>query len=122
MKFRTESLEEFLARGGRITKLPKASREVELDMIALSVPNMGGISSIISLDDADLFYGEGKPKKKLNIPKIDITLIPESLRNKLIARLLDEGGYEEEIEDLQEDSDEEEEQDNQEELLVDEED
>ena len=95
VKSKIETIDEYLARGGSIKIMPQASRSLELDATRTQAGT--GISLVMSLDEADLFYGEGKPlKKKPSIPNIDINLIPEALRKKFIAKLLNEGGYGEE--------------------------
>lgn len=107
---KTETLEEYVARGGKITQLPAKSRDPEVDVVRKTVT---GPANFLSLDEADLFYGEArkgaKPKKVKQSLSIDLDALPPALRAKFIAKLkenADAEGYEEEIQDLEEDDDE----------------
>ena len=86
-KSKVEALDAFIARGGKITKIPLlrgATKEVTVHTIA-----SGGPVIIMALDDAELFYGEAKVKKKKQsiLPKIDISVLPDVLRNKVLNSL-----------------------------------
>jgi hypothetical protein len=102
---RVETVEEFLARGGSINRLPEATRDPVPDVIRKTVA--GGPAVFLSLDDADLFYGEArkgaKPKKPKPSLKIDLDALPPALKAKFIAKLkedVDGEGYEEELEGI----------------------
>lgn len=109
---RVESVEEFLARGGSINRIPEKERESQVDVIRKTVT--GGPAIFLSLGEADLFYGEArkgaKPKKAKPSLKIDLDALPPALRAKFIAKLKEESNgedYEEEIEDLGNETDDE---------------
>jgi hypothetical protein len=101
-----ETVEEYLARGGTITKIPTGSSRIKEESLKHQV---NGPVTILSLEDADLFYGEAKPskaKKQKPSLKIDLNALPESLRNKFLAKLKNEEQYgEEEIYEDEEDGD-----------------
>jgi hypothetical protein len=82
---KTETLEEFLARGGVIVKCPtvKLKNEDKISIAGASKP------TIMSLGEAEELYGEKKEKKTKakQAPKIDIALLPESLRHKLLLKI-----------------------------------
>ena len=101
VKSKVETVEEYLARGGSIQKLPAAEVIRQPDIIRKSTAGESAI--IMSLEDADLFYGEArknaKPKKAKPSLKIDLSALPEALRAKFITKLKEEAdgeGYEEE--------------------------
>lgn len=101
-----ETVEEFLARGGKISHVPEATREVQVDVVKTAIT---GPVTLFSLEEADLFYGEArkniKPKKNKPTLKIDLGALPPALRSKFIAKLKEESSgeeYEDEIEDLEE--------------------
>ena len=102
---KTETLAEYIARGGTINILPfvKAVQKEELVK-----NNNSGPVTIISLEEAGLFFGESSSKKRKtkktetkNSPKLDLNSLPEALRKKFISKLKDEGVDVEE-EDLEE--------------------
>lgn len=103
---KVESVEEYLARGGKVTRIPEASRDPIPDVIRKTVA--GGPAVFLSLDEADLFYGEprkgAKPKKSKPSLKIDLDALPPALRAKFIAKLKEEVDgeeyYEEELEEI----------------------
>lgn len=110
---KVESVEEYLARGGSIQRLPQKSRDREVEVVRKT--GAAGPAIFLSLDEADLFYGEArkgsKPKKAKPSLRIDLEALPPALRAKFIAKLKEEvdgEGYEEELEDLEEELDEEE--------------
>ena len=86
---KTETVAEFLARGGVITKCEPGPSKVE-DKVHLAG---AAKPTIISMEDAAVLYGEknaqkeGKVKKAKPKAKVDLSLLPESLRLKLTARL-----------------------------------
>ena len=113
---KVESIEEYIARGGTIERIPSKSLEPEPEVIRKTGP--GGPAIFLSLDEADLFYGEArkgaKPKKSKPSLKIDLDALPPALRAKFIAKLKEEvdgQGYEEELEDLEEEFEDDEEDD-----------
>jgi hypothetical protein len=92
MSIKTETLEEFLARGGSINKVPEAERVKQVDVV--KKPAVSGISTLMSLEEADLFYGEvrknSKPKKVKEFNKIDVMALPEALRSKFLNKIKEE--------------------------------
>lgn len=88
-KIKVETVEEFLARGGEIKKIPVTEAVKQPDVIKKPTP--GGPVTILSLEEADLFYGEArkssKPKKVKPSTKIDLEALPEALRSKFINKL-----------------------------------
>jgi hypothetical protein len=113
-KSKVETVEEYLARGGSIKKLPAAEVIRQPDVTRKTVA--GGPVVIMSMEEADLFYGEArknaKPKKAKPSLKIDLSALPEALRSKFINKLKEDAdgeGFEEgeEVEESDEDSDEE---------------
>ena len=93
-----ETIAEFLARGGEIKKIPMKSylRSDTVKPLPLS-----GEASFMSMEEADLFYGESKPKKTSNKKQstIDIMMLPEELRQKYLKGMLNEQDEEESEED-----------------------
>lgn len=80
-----ETVAEFLARGGQITKVAPAAPTQKSETIRST--NTGGPANIVTMDHADLYHGEAKKskaKKKAIAPTIDITALPEELRKKYI--------------------------------------
>jgi hypothetical protein len=89
-KKKTETIEEYLARGGKITKVPAAEPKKQIEVVKKTTAGEPAI--ILTLEDASLYYGEQesgrKPKKpKSSGPTIDISKLPPELRNKYIAKL-----------------------------------
>ena len=87
MNYKIETIAEYLARGGKITICPTVKPK-EGEKICRKSP--GGPATILNFDEADLFYGESRTKKTTTKPKsklrIDLSLLPESLRTKYLAR------------------------------------
>lgn len=85
-----ETVAEFLARGGKVNKVPYMESKSKPE--TMRTPTTGGEASFITLEDADLFYGEAKPRraKKVSKPSIDISALPEELRKKYIDGVLNE--------------------------------
>jgi hypothetical protein len=102
-KPKVETVEEFLARGGSIKKLPAGERARQPEVIKKTGPT--GPATIISMEEADLFHGEvkknSKPKKSKSSLKIDLDVLPEALRVKFINKLKEEADGE--SEEVQED-------------------
>ena len=114
VKSKVETVEEYLARGGSIKKLAPGETIRQPDVTRKTVT--GGPANIMSLEEADLFYGEArkgsKPKKAKPSLKIDLNALPEALRAKFINKLKEEADGEdyeeiEEVGDYDEDGDEE---------------
>lgn len=101
MKKKFETVEQFLARGGTIQKVPEKTREKQIEVVKTTAK--GEPATILTLEDAALFYGEpGKqPKKKKAKPslKIDLNALPEALRKKFISKLKEEGNGESDFEE-----------------------
>lgn len=104
VKSKVETVEEYLARGGSIKRLPAVETIRQPD--ATRKTTAAGPANIMSLEEADLFYGEArkgsKPKKAKPSLKIDLNALPEALRAKFINKLKEEAdgeGYEEVDED-----------------------
>jgi len=90
-----ETLNEFLARGGKITIVPPKTLS-KLPMVSSTI---GGPINILSLDDASIIFGEPDKKTKTikkskSKPTIDINLLPEHIRAKYIDKFLEEMGNE----------------------------
>lgn len=85
---KTESIADFLARGGKITIVQSQPSTFKPDNTKSS--NAGGPATILTMSEADLFYGEYKPKKavKKQRKSIDISALPEELRKKYIDEVL----------------------------------
>lgn len=80
---KTETLNEYLARGGTITKIDGIN--TAKPQITKSVNP--GPAVILSLQEGDLFYGEkstrAKKEKTPDLSGIDLSNIPEELRKTL---------------------------------------
>lgn len=91
-KFKIQSLDDYLANGGNITKLPP--KETDPSVNVFKTASAGAPAVIMSLEEADLFYGESrkgsKPKKPKTSAKIDLDALPEAIRSKFIARMKEE--------------------------------
>lgn len=105
MSKKTETIEEFLKRGGSIRRVPEVTREPQVDVIRKTVSGLPTV--FLSLEEADLFHGEArkssKPKKQKPSSKIDLDALPPALKAKFIAKLKEDSdgqGYEEEIEEI----------------------
>lgn len=107
-KKKIETVDEYLARGGTIIRIPPNVSSSKEEVLKNQT---GGPAVILTLEEADLFYGEAKTskaKKPKAGPKVDLNALPESLRKKFLAKLRDEENDGEEIYE-QEESDEDEE-------------
>ena len=107
---KTETVAEFLARGGIINRVPEHQREIAPEVVRKTVT---GPANLMTLEEADLFFGEArkgaKPKKVKPSLKIDLNALPPALRAKFVAKLKEEAdaeGYEEQIEELDEEDEE----------------
>jgi hypothetical protein len=114
-KYRFETIEEFIARGGKVTKLPE---QIRVNKVETLHSTSKGPVIILSYDEADLLYGDkekaakkiANKKKNINyaVPKIDINALPENIRKRILAKLKENiNDGEEEAQDV-EDSDTEE--------------
>lgn len=113
---KVETVQEFLARGGSISKVPMAAKECEEEVIRKT--SNGAPAVLLTLEEADLYYGEkkktSKVKKQKPALKIDLEALPPALRAKFIAKLKEEAdgqGYEEELEEIENNLEEEDEDD-----------
>jgi hypothetical protein len=82
---KVETLEEYLARGGTIKKLTPVERVKETDVKSMAV----GPAILLTLEEGDLFYGEKKKSKAtkvLKAPTVDFDVLPEGLKEKLLAK------------------------------------
>jgi hypothetical protein len=106
---KVESVQEYLARGGSIQIVPPALLEPVPDVTRKTTN--GGPAVFLTLEEADLFFGEPskkKPKKAKASSKIDLNDLPPALRAKFISKLKEETngeGYEEELEEIDGDED-----------------
>jgi hypothetical protein len=102
---KTETIAEFLARGGKITKVASAEPTVKPESIRSTTA--GGPAVFLSLGEADLFYGEHKAKKaKKSKAPLDLSALPEELRKKYVDGVMN-GSDQEEGSSEEDDSDEE---------------
>jgi hypothetical protein len=93
---KTETVAEFLARGGKINKVASAALTQKVESVK-SLKN-GGPATIVSMDEADLYHGEAKKskaKKKLQAPTIDVSALPEALRKKYVDEVVNAQAEEE---------------------------
>jgi hypothetical protein len=95
---KTESLTEYLARGGKINKLPHVDKKKQEDVARKPI---SGVALIMTLDDAALFYSDSEPpkkkKEKKTTSKLDLSALPAALREKFLKKIRDEGvDYDEE--------------------------
>jgi hypothetical protein len=86
---KTETLEEFMARGGKVTKVPPP--EVTLKPEAVKSTSAGGPAILMTLGEADLYYGEHKKRKVKAKPKqtLDVSALPPELRKKYVDDIID---------------------------------
>lgn len=103
---KTESIAEFLARGGKITKVP-AHEPVAKKSESVKSIAAGGPASLMTLDQADLFYGEHKKRKvkPKAVPTLDVDALPPELRKKYVDDVIDAYKKEEGIEDTRDGGD-----------------
>lgn len=105
VKPKVETVEEYIARGGSIKRLPAKEMIKQPDAIRKTVA--GGPVTIMSLEEADLFYGEARKGSKLKKEKpslkIDLNALPEALRSKFVNKLKEEADGEESKEEQNED-------------------
>lgn len=97
-KFKIETVDEFLARGGQVKKLEPVSREDH----RIVLPTAGGPPTIMSLGEAEVLYGEAErpqesPEKRRS--KVNVHLIPPELRARLGLNAESSEGSEDEAEE-----------------------
>ena len=94
----TESLEQFLARGGKITKCPATEdHKQKADSVKSTTSRVDGPKPM-SLEDYGLIYGDPKkPKKRTASSKrtVDMSALPDFLKKKYLKEV-DHGGEEDE--------------------------
>jgi hypothetical protein len=96
-KNKTETIDQFLARGGAIQIIPTQPPTAKPESIKSTTA--GGPATIITMDEADLYHGEAKPRKsKKKVNTIDVSALPEALRKKYVDEVLS-GSSEDEEED-----------------------
>jgi hypothetical protein len=102
---KVETIEEYLSRGGSIKLIPSVPNEPQPEVVRKTT--QGGPAVFLSLEEADLFFGEpSKKKAKKTKPAISINIdvLPPALRAKFISKLKEEvdgEGYEEELEEVE---------------------
>lgn len=112
---KTETFAEYLARGGKVTKIDPVEHKSTDYVKSITPP----APKLLSLEEADLLYGPQKKqdskKKKKPQKKIDLNALPPSLRDKFLAKIQEaesgegfkEESYDdEEVEDQEEDGEE----------------
>lgn len=92
MKKKTESIEEFLARGGKITIVP--NKKANSDLKQAYATGDKSVVTILTMDEAALFFGEVDKKEPLKIkrnrsPILDVGALPAHLKSKFVDRVLD---------------------------------
>jgi hypothetical protein len=105
-KIKVESVAEYIARGGKINKIPTVNSKVESSM---HVSNTGP-AAIMTLEEASLFYGESKvskQKRKTTTSRIDLNALPKPLRDKLLSKLEIDPDFDEESEEYEQDEEDE---------------
>lgn len=61
---KTETVEEFLARGGKVVVLPPEEPEDNKHVVK---PTAGGLPQLMTLADGEHFFGETRKKKKKQV-------------------------------------------------------
>jgi hypothetical protein len=86
---KNDSLADYIARGGKITRIPTPEQNFKSESVKSTVQS--GPAVLMTLDQADLFYGERKVRKvkpKLK-PTIDLSALPPALRKKYVDDVID---------------------------------
>ena len=82
---KTETIQEFLARGGKITLCPEGIKDTREKVNVKSTTV--GPAILMTLEEADHYYGEkrksNKPIKEQNKPNLNLDCLPEEFRKKL---------------------------------------
>ena len=84
-KGKVETLAEYLTRGGTIKRLEPGSEDSQREVVKQVT---GGPIKILTMDEAELYLGEIKPRKaaKPKTSTLDLSALPEALRKKFIDR------------------------------------
>jgi len=69
-----ETIEEYIARGGVIQKIPAVVPNLSQKILVQS-----NSREIMGLEDGAHYFSEFKPKKRLN-KKLDLSALPDSIR------------------------------------------
>jgi hypothetical protein len=81
---KTETIQEFLARGGKIKVIPPNYSDAKEANVKSTVV---GPAVLMSLEDADQFYGtktvRKKKEKQVDLTKINVDNIPDDLKKIL---------------------------------------
>jgi len=95
---KTETIAEFLARGGKVNIIPADQPTIKIDSIKSNTN--GGPVTIMTMDEADLYYGEFKARKpKKATSTIDLSALPEALRKKYVDEVISASKEEDDSED-----------------------
>ena len=91
---KTETVEEFLRRGGQVTKvIVEHEPQVKQDFVKSAHPNVG-YSSIMSMEEADLYYGDTDGRKVAKVKKFKAKLnvedLPKELRDKFCREIMED--------------------------------
>jgi hypothetical protein len=82
---KTETVAEFVARGGKIQVFPEAERSVTAPVVRPTTP--AATANLMSLDEGAHFFAEIKPKKKRKVKDlfkdIKVEFLPEDIRKLL---------------------------------------
>jgi hypothetical protein len=79
-----ETIEEFLARGGKITKIPEQSVEKGTNVVK---PNGTGLPKIMHLTDGEHYFGITRRKKKTLAERIDTFEMDQDILREIKRRL-----------------------------------
>lgn len=74
-----ESVEEYLARGGTVEKLPYMGSPEQIQPVKVTA----GINSMMSMEEGALYNGDKKKTKKKPAVKVDKSKIPADLLKSL---------------------------------------
>lgn len=88
---KTETIEEFLARGGKIQKVPYQEPEQKEAPIRSTTGNTG-LPTIMSLPDGAHFFGETRKKKQTKedfVNKVNKSNLPQSVIDSLTKSVKD---------------------------------
>jgi hypothetical protein len=84
-----ETLAEYVARGGKITRVPAVRPTTTTESVHSTVSNTP--ATIMTLQEGSLYYGErkkgtiaGSKKVKKPAANIDLSALPEKLRKKYV--------------------------------------
>ncbi len=82
---RKETVEEYLARGGKITKIPYVPPEQKANK--LKTNTSGGLPTLMSLDEGAHFFAEKKKKKTISSEDFLKKIEDSSLSPELVKQL-----------------------------------